>query len=57
MDYGVSIDGFRNPLTSIITNAIFSVLTNDSHMLLTAYCDFTTHYEFQDEVIMNCCIT
>ena len=52
-DYGVSDDDFRNPLTSTIINTILSIFTV---FRLTNTRDLTTHYVFQVEVNMNCCI-
>ena len=49
----MSIDGFRNPLTSTIINTILSMFTVFRFINTR---DLTTHYIFQVEINMNYCI-
>ena len=49
-DYGVSDDGFSNPVTSIIVNATLSIFC----FINTR--ELTSHYIFKAEVMINCCI-
>ena len=52
-DYGVSINGFRNLLTSTITNTVLSIFTIFRFINTR---DLSNHYVFQVGVNMNCCI-
>ena len=49
--YGVSIDGFSNPLTSTNINTILSIFTFFRFINTR---DLIAHYVFQVEVNMNC---